>query len=148
MFARIKTMEITALISGIGALKHAADIARLIKESGATLEQSEIKLKFAELIDNIAEAKLSMAALKDEIEQRDSIINKLEKAIELRNQLKFDGQFYQEEGDSVPFCPRCFEVDVRPIHLTKEVADGWHIVRKCPQCSQQFHIRDIPFNLG
>ena len=137
-------MEIAAITTGLGALKHATDIARLIKDSSSSLEQSETKLRFAELIDSLAEAKLSMAALKEVVDEKQGDVDRLEKAISLLDELTFDGQFYAKEGDSVPFCPRCFEVARIAVHLTKVASNGkWVNVRNCPECKTEYHISNI-----
>ena len=48
--------DIATIAAALGSLKTATDIAKLIKDSGSSLEQAEVKLQIAELISSLAEA--------------------------------------------------------------------------------------------
>ena len=47
-----------AISSVLSSIKAATDIAKLVRESGLTLEKAEVKLKLAELVEKLADAKL------------------------------------------------------------------------------------------
>ena len=47
----------------------------------------------------------------------------------------FKEPYYFQEGDSVPFCSRCWEGDNQTIHLIEAINKG---MKKCPQCKSVF----------
>jgi len=136
--------SITAAITGI---RHATEIAKLIREAGPTLADAEHKLKLAELIDSLADAKLAIAELKDDVEKRDAELKRLRDALTTKAKLTHNGVFYFTEGDSTPFCPRCWEMDSRAIHVGPEAWDSKlaYYLRVCPQCKSGYKTRDPNF---
>ena len=63
-------MDIAALSSLLGSLKTATDIARFIKDSDLSLEKAETKLKLAELISALADAKIEAAKIQQLLLER------------------------------------------------------------------------------
>jgi hypothetical protein len=51
-------VDIAILGSALGSIKTATDIAKLIKNSGTSLEKAEVKLQVAELISSLADIKM------------------------------------------------------------------------------------------
>ena len=51
-------MDIAAIGSLLGSLKTATEITKFIRESDVSLEKAETKLKLAELVSALADAKL------------------------------------------------------------------------------------------
>ena len=69
--------------------------------------------------------------LTEELSTATKRIAELERALEFRNTtIRIMGLFW-ERGDDHPYCPRCFEVDARPVHLKKP---AW----TCPQCKEKY----------
>lgn len=50
--------DILAINATITAIRHSIDIAKAIKDADSTLEKAELKLKIAELIESLANAKI------------------------------------------------------------------------------------------
>lgn len=142
--------DFAAVTAVLSSLKHATDVAKLIKDSGATLAAAEQKLKLAELIEALADAKLGMADLKGEIETRDSEIRALKSALSVKPTLSHREPFYFKEGDATPFCPRCWEVDSKAIHVAPEEWDGKRgfYVRRCPECDASYKTRESSGSVG
>lgn len=124
----------------LSSLKHATDVAKLIKDSGATLAAAEQKLKLAELIEALADAKMAMADLKGELQSKNEEVERLKRDAEERKTLVHNGLFYTKEGDPTPFCPRCFESDGKVIHLSPETTNGGLRWRRCAECEENFFL--------
>jgi len=105
---------ISALLSSV---KTATDIAKLVKDSGASLQAAEIKLNMAELICALADVKMELAEVQDELRTKDEKIQVLESELIKKEKLSFDGKMYWATEDQTPFCAICFEKDNRHHHL-------------------------------
>jgi hypothetical protein len=82
------------------------DVADLIKKAG----DIELYRKIVELQGEIVE----LMSQKLDNEKK---IEKLEADLAQRAQMMFKKPFYYQEGDDVPFCPKCFEHERLAIHL-------------------------------
>ena len=71
-------MDIAAIGSLLSSLKTATDIAKFIRESDFSIEKAETKMKLAELISSLADAKIEAAEVQQSILERDEIIRTLE----------------------------------------------------------------------
>ena len=110
--------DITTISTVLGSIKTATDIAKLIKDSGSSLEQAEVKLKIAELVSALADAKIELAEVQGELQSKDQIIASLRDDLAKKEGVKFDGEYYFAVNDDVPYCPVCYEKDNKLIHLT------------------------------
>lgn len=54
---------IAELSAALSSLKTAAELARTVRDIGLGLEQAEYKLKLAELIEKLADAKMDIASV-------------------------------------------------------------------------------------
>jgi len=138
--------DIAALTATLGSIKHATEIARLIKDSKLSLSDAENRLKFADMLDALADSKIHISELKELIEKKDKEITELRKSLALGEELKFSGKFYEQKGDPTPFCPRCWEKDKIAIHLAPETTRDWAYWRSCPQCKAEYRIRDVQYS--
>lgn len=130
--------SISALLSSV---KAATDIAKLIKNSNASLESAEIKFQMAELISTLADVKIELADVQDELREKDRKIINLKSELEKRETMTYDGKLYWAENDNVAFCTVCYEKDSKYHHLThlKENMYGmeeWY----CKVCNTSFHV--------
>ncbi|GJL56896.1 MAG: hypothetical protein NPIRA02_40280 [Nitrospirales bacterium] len=99
-------MEVTTILGG---LKTAIDIAKALKDSSKSLKDAEIKMKLVELMDALANAKQSVATLKDDLLNKDQEIQKLKGLLEFKEQITFNGLVYVDKQDSsVLYCPKCY----------------------------------------
>ena len=55
-------MDVAAIGSLLGSLKTATDIAKFVRESSVSLERAELKMKLAQLIEALSNAKIEAAA--------------------------------------------------------------------------------------
>ena len=68
-------------------------------------------------------------------------VEELERTLKFKGQLKFDEPYYWLEGDTVPFCPKCWEKEHEAIHVVVMWNDGDGIKRDCPNCKTGYVVR-------
>lgn len=130
--------EITGLTTILASIKTATDIAKLIKESGISLEKAEIKLKIAELISALADAKIEAAGLQNLISEKDEKIKELEETLNIKKSLRYEAPFYWLGGDKKkdgPYCHACYDSNGKLIHLQDLEGGDWF----CFVCKQTFY---------
>jgi hypothetical protein len=136
--------DIATISAFITSIKAATDMAKAIKETEFSLEKAETKLKMAELIEALADAKMHAAEIRDVIHEKDRIIVELEQTLNTRKQMSYKPPFYYMEGDAIPFCPKCWEVNRQGCHLL----DHGHYY-DCLNCIFSYQKEDLQsrFNL-
>lgn len=104
-----------------------SEIIDLIKK-GSTIEAQE---KIMELREAVIE-------LQEQNSEQKRRIDQLEEQLAFKATLRFDSPFYFADGDSVPYCPKCWEADQKTMHLPppNEVMSGTRY--DCPQCKSMF----------
>ena len=134
--------EIAAIGSILTSVKTATDIAKLLKNSTVSLEQAETKLKLAELVGSLADAKLEIAEIRDLIMEKDKQIKKLIESQKLKGKMHWKDAVYYcktEEGEFVgPFCPQCYDSENKVIRLQKVSQGHW----RCMTCQNNFFDKD------
>ena len=129
--------DIATIAAALGSLKTATDIAKLIKDSGSSLEQAEIKLQIAELISALAEAKLEIAGVQSDLIEKDSVIASLNEQLALRKNVVWEKPYYWlEDGENRdgPYCQRCYDVDQRLVRLQGGGKNAWN----CRSCKNTY----------
>ena len=99
------------------------DIVDLLKK-GSTIEAQE---KIMELREAAIELQEENIELKQQVKELNEILEK-------KNNMKFLTPFYYAEGDDVPHCPRCWEVDHKAVHLPAPFNSGSGPSYTCPEC--------------
>ncbi len=106
---------------------------------------STVQNQLGELLGKLAEAKLTMADLKEALLEKDEEIERLKKSFARKDELvEAHGFTYMRRADGTPkgrpVCPRCLEVDglIIRIQATRGpmVSDSM-----CPQCKTPYHPR-------
>jgi transposase-like protein len=105
------------------AVKAALELLR----KGATIKDQEQILSLRTVILD----------LKEEIIELRERNRELESQLKTAENLTFKEQLYYAEGDSVPYCPKCWEVNKIALHLIK-VQKG---VYKCPDCNNVYNLK-------
>lgn len=130
-------MDIATISSLITSLKAATDIAKFIRESDVSLERAELKLKLADLVEALANAKMDAASVQQEILDRDQTIRELREAAKIRGQMRWVQPCYykiNEQGVDEPFCQKCFDADEK---LSRLHTDGKGYFR-CRVCDRRY----------
>ena len=130
--------DIATIAAALGSLKTATDIAKLIKNSGASLEQAEVKLQIAELISALAEAKIEIADIQSALMEKDRIISSLSEKLTIKQNIVWDSPYYwlvNEADRDGPYCQRCYDVEQRLVRLQGSGKSGWG----CRSCKSSFY---------
>jgi RNA-splicing ligase RtcB len=126
-------MDIGSISVVLGSIKTATDIAKYIKDSDVSLEKAEVKLKLAELIGALADAKLEVVGVQQTLAESEDRIRELQKKLDVRAQVKWDDPVYWIEmatGRDGPFCQRCYDADEKLVRLQGS-GDGYYSCRVC-----------------
>lgn len=130
-------MDITTVTTLLGSIKTATEIAKLIKDSDLSLEKAETKLKLAELIGALADAKLEGAELQQTLSDKDSRIQQLEKQLQVREQLTWQQPSYwlkTDAGTDGPFCQQCYDTGQKLVRLQGDGEGYW----ECKTCKSSY----------
>lgn len=129
-------LSITTITSLLGGLKTATDIAKAIKDSGATLEGAEMKLKLAELISALADVKMEAATVQTELLDAQEQIRKLEAAAKQRAALVWRQPCYwmprEADGVEEPYCQPCHDGEGKFSRLNADGDGGF----RCMVCGK------------
>ena len=130
---------ITAVGSIFTSVKAAIDITKLIKDSGVSLENAEVKLQFAELIGALADVKIELSEIQELIAEKDARIAELEDSLRIKaNVIKHFDAYYvinkngDAEGD--PYCLHCWETSGKLRSLSHISRQSTH----CPACKTDY----------
>ena len=110
-------MDIPTITSALAGIQTATSLAKGLWEADISLEKADQKFKLAEIIEALADAKISIADFKELLIEKEKEISDLKEKLERKDKVKFDGNHYWIEGDSVPFCSVCYERDSKLHHL-------------------------------
>jgi hypothetical protein len=130
-------MDMATVGSLLTSLKTATDIAKFIRESDLSLERSELKLKLAELMAALADAKIDAANVQQQIFDRDEQIKNLEAAAKVKADLRWQQPCYylkNSEGSEEPYCQNCWDSASK---LPRLHADGKGLFQ-CRVCNQVY----------
>jgi len=115
--------DIVTIGAFLSSVKSATDIAKAIRSADASLERAEMKLKMAELLESLAEAKVQATDIRDLLTEKNNRIAELEAAFQFKGKLVRHGDAYYEAADGsptgAPYCSRCWEVDKKLVHVTE-----------------------------
>ncbi|HOB02631.1 MAG TPA: hypothetical protein PLJ16_07915 [Casimicrobium huifangae] len=136
-------MDVAAIGSLFGSLKAATDIAKLIRESGITLERAELKLKLAELMEALADAKIGAAEVQQLILERDAEIRTLREEARVRRDLRWEPPCYflpdaTQSRQEQAYCQKCYDGDSRLVRLH---TDGKGLY-SCVVCKQTYKTQE------
>jgi hypothetical protein len=138
--------DIVTIGAFLTSVKNATEIAKAIRNVDVSLEKAETKLKMAELIESLADAKIQAAEILDILKAKDEKILELERAFELKSQLVRKHDAYYEADSSgnpvgKPYCSHCWEVDHKTIHL---VTSPKYQHRDCQVCKTSIPWQHAP----
>lgn len=140
--------DIASISAITTSVKTAIDIAKTIKDVDVSLEKAELKMRVAELISALADAKIASAEIVESLHQKEAEIEELQKKLKFKEKLTRMGEAYFEvdktgspTGD--PYCSNCWEIRQIAVHL--KTAD--HAAKKeCPSCKTFFMSRRVRLN--
>lgn len=128
-------MEIASITAALAGIKSATEIAKIIKDSGASLEAAEIKLKLAELVVALADAKMEIANINEELLNKNKEIQKLKELIDQKVEVVYEEPYYfsivDDGSRDGPFCQTCYDSDQKLIRLQSPNRNGYWTCNKC-----------------
>lgn len=113
----------------MGILDNIKEVADLAKKVG------DIEL-YRKIVDLEGEV-MDLTREKREAEQK---VEDLQKQLTLKAKMTFKQPFYYQDGDDVPFCPRCFEKDAQAVHAILYSGSDTQRRWDCPECKRMYLI--------
>ncbi len=126
-------MDLTAVTAVLGNLKTATDIAKFIKDSDISLDKAETKLKLSELINALADAKLEVVNVREELSQAESRVRELETELQVQGSIRWQEPLYWLDVKGAPdgpFCQHCYDSARKLIRLQGN-GEGWYECKAC-----------------
>ena len=121
------------------AVTRTLDLLKRCRELAEKTNDLETKELILEMRSQLADTKSVLIDAKEEINSKRELIAELEKKISQKESMTLQGSFYYKEGDSLPYCPKCFEKDNLAIHLSNlpqvMVDMGKY---QCPNCQNVY----------
>lgn len=130
-------MDLTSISTVLSSLKTATEIAKLIKDSDVSLEKAESKLKLAELISALADAKIEVTEVQQVLLEKDAEVRELKAQLEVKTKLKWEKPYYWLIDDSQrdgPYCQHCYDKSRELIRLQGNGGGYW----ECKACKNSY----------
>ena len=138
-------MDIASVTSLLGSLKAATDIATFFRQSDLSLEKAEAKMKLADLISALADAKIEASQVQQELHNKDREISDLKEQLRVRESLFWEQPYYwsQTGGNREgPFCQHCYDGERKLVRLQGNGRGFW----ECKVCKNNYtdktHVED------
>ncbi len=133
--------DIASIAAIMSSIKTATEIAKFLRESDLSLEKAELKLKLADLVGSLADAKMELIAIQETIAAKDLRIAEIEEAFQSKNNLvRYRDAYYavDEKGNAAgePYCLRCWENDHKKRQLVSDAKD--HGTTVCTTCGHRY----------
>lgn len=141
-------MDITSIPAALAGIKSATEIAKIIKDSGASLEQAEVKLQLADLISALADAKIEIANIREVISEKDMEINKLNDKLEIHENIVWKKPYYfitSNDTQDGPYCQKCY--DSKKLLMRLQGEDGWWQCHECKSTYTDDSYDNRPFTI-
>jgi len=92
------------------------------------------KLDNLELYRQILDLQGEILELTQENRELQTRVRELEDTLTKVGEMEFRSPFYYAEGDAIPHCPRCWEVDKRAVHYPPPFLSTAGPHYQCPEC--------------
>lgn len=131
-------MDIVGTIAAVGS---ALGVVKELKEIDAQYDQAALKLKIADLTTALADAKLGLVDVAEQLKAKDGEISDLKAKLRYRaeNLVEHNGFRYQSNGgkaDGLPFCPVC---EAKGVYLkVVQVLNAPGQPFCCPSCKANY----------
>ena len=119
----------------MGAIDNVKEVAKLVKDLG----NMELYRKILDLQGEIMELTQANRELQTRVQELEDTISQI-------GQMTFRSPFYYVDGDDVPHCPRCWEVDKRAVHYPEPRNTSVGPQYDCPECKGRIVYPRKPHN--
>jgi hypothetical protein len=117
-------------------IKAAWDIARVLANTDQTFSKAELKLKLADLMIALSDARADLADVKSQTQIMQEDIANLTKKPAFAGAMGFEAPYYWNTADGKrdgPYCATCWEGHAKlAIHLFEEAPGHW----RCNTCGK------------
>ena len=135
--------DATTIATVLQSIKTATDIANVLRSTDLSLEKAEMKLKLADLVSALADARMQGADLQDTLLEQERRIAELDAAFDVTgNIVRERDAYFLREGDQFvegPYCVRCWEVE----HHTRHLVSASSLSLVCHACGSTYDARRI-----
>ena len=108
----------------MGAIDNVKEVARLVKDLG----NMELYRQILDLQGEIMELTQANRELQAKVTELENTLTQVD-------QMEFRPPFYYTEGDEIPHCPRCWEVNRRAVHFPPPHRTVGGPLYNCPECN-------------
>ena len=91
-----------------------------------------------ELVKHVLALQTQVQEILDENRALKARIEEVEKLLTFAKTLSFQAPFYFAENDSIPLCPRCWEISKKAVHLVSIFKNKPHKRWDCPECKYTY----------
>ena len=129
------------VMTALAAVSHAIDGVRKLREIERDFDAAAYRLQIADLTSSLADAKLALTDVQQEIGAQKSEIARLKEALRFQGKtITVRGQVYESgpNGDPIgmPFCPVCIVDDAVYVRLADDLK-GLRGDAFCPRCKSK-----------
>jgi hypothetical protein len=133
--------DLGTIAAALSSLKTAADIAKFLRETNLSIEHAELKLKLAELVGALAQAKIELVGIQEELSEKNKRIAEIEEAFQSKDTIVRHGDaYYVTDGGGkpigIPYCLRCMENDHKKRQLVHDANN--YRMRVCTTCGHRY----------
>jgi len=126
------------VVTAVGSIKSAIDIAKLLKDGADTLDKAEVKLQLAELISSLADAKMQMAEVQELLlesnKEKKDLLDKLNQKAKVIYKKPSYFKINDDNSKDGPYCQNCYDANEKLIRLQGGNNDFW----TCNQCKNKY----------
>ena len=138
--------DLATITTILGNLKVATDIAKALRDSDLSAERAELKLKLAEMMSALADAKIETMEIQHLLLGKEHQIAELEEAFQSKHSLiKVHDAYYRHNASGSPigepFCAHCWQVKHKQHTLCRDSKDNF--VRVCIACGHKYSGRMV-----
>ena len=133
--------DIASITAAINGLKTATELVRYLRDTEQAFKTADLKLRIADLVDALANAKLALTDIQELLTNKDAEIGRLTEALKLKGDVvRYHDAYYSKSeaggplGD--PFCSLCFESKHQLVHINQNPKDRSQSI--CPNCKSIF----------
>ena len=119
----------------MGAVENDKEIADLIGK----FHDIELNRRILKLEEEIIDLTRDKRRAEEKVEE-------LERTLRFKGDLEFDAPFYWIVKDMTPFCPGCWEVRQKAVHVILEYDSDREARLDCPACKRMYLIRATPWS--
>jgi len=131
-------VDMASVSAALTSLKVATDIAKFFKDTNVSFEKAETKLKLAELIEALADAKIQFADIQQLLLDKDAELRAVREQLSIKANLKWDPPYYwivTDDKKDGPYCQCCYDKDRALIRLQGNGKGYW----KCEACNNSYY---------